>query len=85
MPFIEIMMVEGRNSADKQRLLEAVTLAAHEALDMPLSGIRAWIKEVPRDAFLPGEALAASGAPAAGLGGGSVTSAAREPAEEGQD
>ena len=57
MPFIEIMMLEGRSDADKRRLLEAVTLATHQALDLPLSGIRTWIKEVQRDSFLAGEAV----------------------------
>lgn len=57
MPYIEIMMLEGRTPEEKRELLEAVTKATHETTGVPLPGIRVWIKEVARDSFLAGEAL----------------------------
>ncbi len=60
MPFIEVVMLESRSDADKRRLLEPITLATHQALDLPLSGIRAWIKEAPRESFLAGESMSAA-------------------------
>lgn len=52
MPIIQIHMLEGRTKEQKKELLQAVTKAVQESLDVPLSSIRVWIQDIPKDEFM---------------------------------
>ncbi len=52
MPLIQIHMLEGRTKQQKRTLLESVTRAVQDSLDVPLSSIRVWIQDIPPDEFM---------------------------------
>jgi 4-oxalocrotonate tautomerase len=49
MPFAQIYMLEGRTEAQKKAVIEKVSEALVEALDAPMSNVRVWIQEVPKE------------------------------------
>ncbi len=59
MPLIQINILEGRTSEQKNDLLKAVTFAVHESLEAPLQTIRVWIQELPQTEYMIGGVLAA--------------------------
>ncbi|MDJ0764962.1 MAG: 2-hydroxymuconate tautomerase [Myxococcota bacterium] len=62
MPLIEIHLAEGRTKDQKEKLLRAVTTAVHDAIDAPVSSIRVWIQEFPKDEYMAaGELLSERG------------------------
>lgn len=52
MPLIEIHLAEGRTKDQKRKLLESVTQAVHESLNVPLTSVRVWIDEFAPDEFM---------------------------------
>lgn len=52
MPIIQIHMLEGRPKEQKKALMDAVTKAVQNSLDVPLSSIRVWIQDIPKDEFM---------------------------------
>ena len=59
MPLIEIHLLEGRTDEKKKALLEGVTKAVRDSLDVPLTSIRVWIQEFsPKDYMVAGELYA---------------------------
>jgi 4-oxalocrotonate tautomerase len=52
MPIIQIHLLEGRTKEQKKRLLESVTRAVQDSLDVPSSSIRVWIHNIPPDEFM---------------------------------
>jgi 4-oxalocrotonate tautomerase len=53
-PIITVTMVSGRNQSQIRALIEALTDAAHTAIDAPLESIRVVISEVPPTHFAAG-------------------------------
>lgn len=59
MPIVEIHMLEGRTDEQKKALLDSVTGAVRDSLDVPLTSIRVWIQEFsPKDFMVAGELYA---------------------------
>jgi len=58
MPLVEIHLLKGRTKKQKKALLEAVTRAVQESLNIPLETVRVWIQEIPPDEFMRGGRLA---------------------------
>lgn len=54
MPIIEVTLLEGRTQATKQRLIDALTNAAIEALGAPRDSVRVAIWEIPPQNFAVG-------------------------------
>ncbi len=54
MPIITVTMVSGRSQTQIRALIEALTDAAHAAIDAPLESIRVVISEVPPSHFAAG-------------------------------
>jgi 4-oxalocrotonate tautomerase len=54
MPIIEVTLLEGRSQATKQRLIEALTDAAIDAVDAPRESVRVMIWEIPPQNFAVG-------------------------------
>ncbi len=54
MPIITVTMVSGRSQTQIRALIEALTDAAHAAIDAPLESIRVVISEVPPTHFAAG-------------------------------
>ncbi|NML97819.1 2-hydroxymuconate tautomerase family protein [Paraburkholderia sp. RP-4-7] len=51
MPIALIKILEGRSPEKKRRLIESVSLAMAESLEMPIDGVRVLIEEVPPDCW----------------------------------
>ena len=49
MPFAQIYMLEGRTTEQKKAVIEKVTQALHEATGAPVSNVRVWIQDVPKE------------------------------------
>ncbi|WP_338075360.1 2-hydroxymuconate tautomerase [Brevibacillus invocatus] len=47
MPIVEIRILEGRSDADKEALIQNVTLAVGESLNVPVERVRVLIQELP--------------------------------------
>ncbi|HRD01249.1 MAG TPA: 2-hydroxymuconate tautomerase [Candidatus Saccharicenans sp.] len=58
MPLIEIHLLEGRSKEQKKLLLESVTTAVQQSINVPIDSIRVWIQEFPPDEFMSGGVLA---------------------------
>lgn len=59
MPLIEIHLLEGRTDTQKKAVLEGVTKAIRDSLDVPLTSIRVWLREFsPKDYMIAGELYA---------------------------
>jgi 4-oxalocrotonate tautomerase len=59
MPLIQVSMAEGRSTAQKKALLEAITAAVHDSIGAPVESIRVWVHEFPpTDYIAGGEVLA---------------------------
>ena len=54
MPIITVTMVAGRDERQIRTLIEALTIAAHTAIDAPLESIRVVVSEVPATHFAAG-------------------------------
>jgi len=54
MPIIEVTLLEGRSQQTKQRLIDALTRAAIEAIDAPRESVRVMIWEIPPGNFAVG-------------------------------
>lgn len=54
MPIIEVTLLEGRSQATKQRLIEALTNAAVDAVGAPRDSVRVMIWEIPPQNFAVG-------------------------------
>lgn len=48
MPFVQIFMIEGRTEEQKRAVIEKVTAALVEAVDVPVETVRVWIQDVPK-------------------------------------
>ncbi len=58
MPIATINLVEGRTDEQKERLIEKVTLAIHEAIDAPIASVRIILNEMPKQHFgIAGESV----------------------------
>lgn len=51
MPVAHIHIIEGRDDAKKQALIEKVSLAISESLEAPIEAVRVVIHEVPSTQF----------------------------------
>ncbi len=51
MPIAQINIIEGRSDEQKEKLIEKVTLAIHEAIDAPKQNVRVIINEMPKQHF----------------------------------
>ncbi|MFM0006852.1 4-oxalocrotonate tautomerase family protein [Paraburkholderia dipogonis] len=51
MPIALIKILEGRSPEKKRRLIESVSQAMAESLDMPIEGVRVLVEEVPPDCW----------------------------------
>jgi 4-oxalocrotonate tautomerase len=49
MPFAQVYMIEGRTDEQKRALIAKVTQAIVEAVHAPVSTVRVWIQEVPKE------------------------------------
>jgi 4-oxalocrotonate tautomerase len=49
MPFAQIYMVEGRTEEQKRAVIEKVSAALVEATGAPLTNVRVWIQDVPKE------------------------------------
>ena len=49
MPFAQIYMMEGRTEEQKRAVIEKVSAALVEATGAPLSNVRVWIQDVPKE------------------------------------
>lgn len=47
MPIVEIRILEGRSDEDKMALIQNVTLAVGESLNVPVERVRVLIHELP--------------------------------------
>ena len=54
MPIIEVNLLEGRTSDDKERLIQALTAAAIEAIGAPRESVRIILREMPPGHFAVG-------------------------------
>jgi 4-oxalocrotonate tautomerase len=54
MPIIEVTLLEGRSQETKQRLIDALTNAAIEAVGAPRENVRVMIWEIPPQNFAVG-------------------------------
>jgi 4-oxalocrotonate tautomerase len=54
MPIIEVTLLEGRSQATKQRLIDALTNAAVDAVGAPRDSVRVMIWEIPPHNFAVG-------------------------------
>jgi len=52
MPMVQIHMLEGRTREQKKKLLESITQAVTESLDVSVSSVRVWLNEFPADQFM---------------------------------
>lgn len=55
MPIIEVTVSDGREPAQLRALIHELTMAAHRALDAPLSNIRVLLRETPATHFAAGD------------------------------
>ncbi|WP_280248039.1 tautomerase family protein [Nocardia abscessus] len=55
MPIIEVNLAQGRSPEQLRALIHELTLAAHRALDAPLSNVRVLIRELPHSHFAAGD------------------------------
>ena len=51
MPIATINIIEGRTDEQKEKLIEKVTLAIHEAIGSPIESVRIIINEMPKQHF----------------------------------
>jgi 4-oxalocrotonate tautomerase len=51
MPICLIKILEGRGPEKKRRLIESVSRAMAESLEMPIDGVRVIVEEVPPDCW----------------------------------
>jgi 4-oxalocrotonate tautomerase len=51
MPIVLVNMIEGRNDAQKEAVIEEVTAALVRALDAPRESVRVLINELPKQHF----------------------------------
>ncbi len=51
MPIAQINIIEGRSDEQKEKLIEKVTQAIHEAIDSPEANVRVIINEMPKQHF----------------------------------
>ena len=49
MPFAQIYMVEGRTEEQKRAVIEKVSAALVEATGAPITNVRVWIHDVPKE------------------------------------
>lgn len=65
MPIIEVNLLEGRSTEDKERLIQALTNAAIESLDAPRESVRIILREIAAGHFaVGGQSFAAKAAKA---------------------
>lgn len=58
MPIATINIIEGRTDAQKESLIEKVTLAIHESIDAPVQNVRVILNEMPSQHFgIAGESI----------------------------
>lgn len=58
MPIAQINIIEGRSDEQKEKLIQKVTLAIHEAIDAPVQNVRVIINEMPKQHFgIGGESI----------------------------
>ncbi|WP_050469191.1 2-hydroxymuconate tautomerase [Herbaspirillum chlorophenolicum] len=51
MPIMQIFLMEGRSQEQKEKLIEALTLAAMTSIDAPQETVRVLLTEVPKAHF----------------------------------
>tara|TARA_B100001063_G_scaffold225071_1_gene233616 strand:- start:162 stop:416 length:255 start_codon:yes stop_codon:yes gene_type:complete len=51
MPIATINIIEGRSDEQKEKLIEKVTQAIHEAIDAPKQNVRVILNEMPKQHF----------------------------------
>ncbi|TAL95067.1 MAG: 4-oxalocrotonate tautomerase [Paraburkholderia sp.] len=51
MPIALIKILEGRGVEKKRRLIESVSRAMADSLEMPIDGVRVLVEEVPPDSW----------------------------------
>jgi len=51
MPIAQINIIEGRSDEQKEKLIQKVTQAIHEAIDAPEANVRVIINEMPKQHF----------------------------------
>ena len=49
MPFAQIYMIEGRTEEQKRAVIEKVSAALVEATGTPITNVRVWIQDVPKE------------------------------------
>ncbi|GER17705.1 4-oxalocrotonate tautomerase [Variovorax boronicumulans] len=49
MPFAQIYLIEGRTEEQKRALIEKVTRAIVEAVDVPKENVRVWLHDMPKE------------------------------------
>lgn len=49
MPFAQIYLIEGRTEEQKRTLIEKVTRAIVEAVDVPKENVRVWLHDMPKE------------------------------------
>lgn len=49
MPFAQIYMIEGRTGEQKRAVIEKVSAALVEATGAPITNVRVWIQDVPKE------------------------------------
>ncbi|RJG01039.1 2-hydroxymuconate tautomerase [Noviherbaspirillum sedimenti] len=47
MPVAQIFMIKGRTEEQRKAVIEKVTAAISEAVEIPKESVRVWIQEVP--------------------------------------
>jgi 4-oxalocrotonate tautomerase len=57
MPIIQITMLEGREQEKIEQCIREVARTVHESLGAPLSSIRVYVNEVPKNHFAVGDKL----------------------------
>lgn len=57
MPIINITIVEGRESEVIEKCIKEVANTVHKELDTPLSTIRVFVNEIPKNRFSVGDKL----------------------------
>lgn len=55
MPLIEVTLVEGRTPIELRALISALSRAAAEAIDAPLTNVRVVLREVPDTHWAAGD------------------------------
>jgi 4-oxalocrotonate tautomerase len=57
MPIIQITLLEGREQEVVEQCIRNVAQTVHESLDAPLSTIRVYVNEIPKNYYAVGDKL----------------------------